>query len=268
MGNKPQPKPPCRIATFFAADAPIAAILRRGPARWVRLIQWNTDTDVIVPGQWLHARVYERGCDLSPDGMHFSYYASDHRPHRQFDTWAAISRLPQFTALALWHTWLPSTGGTFLDRRTFVVPPGELLKGSVPGGWRLVTGPAMLHDEQRRYVQRSHRQKGWRMFIQWRGRPLSIHVQECIADRARHAEQMHDWLKHDPEELINAPAPPWTTFPPLCLFDQADRLIYARRGMLWRIDWVHGAMQVKEIADLNDMEPQPVAPDANMPGWA
>jgi hypothetical protein len=66
----------------------------------VLLIKWNLDTDSFEPGQWLKGRIYERRCDLSPDGELLVYFAADFR--RLIGSWTAISRPPFFTALALW----------------------------------------------------------------------------------------------------------------------------------------------------------------------
>ncbi len=103
----------------------MAAILRRGPSKWVRLLAWNTLDDTIVPGSWFHGRIYEDRCSLSPDGMLFAYFATKyHGPKtRGVDyAWTAISRLPWLTALALWpeaDTW---TGRVeFLDNQNLII---------------------------------------------------------------------------------------------------------------------------------------------------
>lgn len=103
----------------------MAAILRRGPSKWVRLLSWNTSTDVITPGAWFHGRVYGSDCSLSPDGDLFAYFATKFRGHRSRNigfAWTAVSKLPWLTALALWphsDTW----GGAvkFADNKTIVV---------------------------------------------------------------------------------------------------------------------------------------------------
>jgi hypothetical protein len=59
---------PCRLFVISARRAPVAAVLRRGPSKWVQLNVWDTSTDSIEHGQWFHGRIYERRCDLSPDG--------------------------------------------------------------------------------------------------------------------------------------------------------------------------------------------------------
>jgi hypothetical protein len=84
---------------------------------------WHTDTDTFEHGQWIRARVFERRCDLSADGLLFVAFlrtnAARPRADQLADTWLAISRPPYFTALALW--WVGGTycsGGLFPDRRS------------------------------------------------------------------------------------------------------------------------------------------------------
>jgi len=52
--------------------APFGAVFRRGPSKSVLLIGWNTSNDTFQQGQWLRGRIYERRCDLSPDGNYFT----------------------------------------------------------------------------------------------------------------------------------------------------------------------------------------------------
>ncbi len=118
----------------FASASPVAAILRRGPTKWVRLLSWNTAEDSIKAGSWFHGRIYENGCSVSPDGTLFAYFATKYhgRKTRGVDyAWTAVSKLPWLTALALWPqsgTW----GGRakFADDKTLIIdcPHWESLK--------------------------------------------------------------------------------------------------------------------------------------------
>jgi hypothetical protein len=115
----------------------MAAILRRGPTDWVRLLAWNTHTDLVEAGAWFHGRIYENGCSVSPDGKLFAYFATKyHGPKtRGVDyAWIAVSKLPWLTALALWpqsETW----GGRacFADNQTLIIdcPHWETLNTKV-----------------------------------------------------------------------------------------------------------------------------------------
>ena len=97
---------PCRLSVFLSRRSTAAVILRRGPSAWAHLTLWDRGTDAFSHGQWFHGRVYERRCDLSPDGSLFIYFAAKHGRARDDDgigeAWTAISRPPYFTALALW----------------------------------------------------------------------------------------------------------------------------------------------------------------------
>jgi hypothetical protein len=81
------------------------------------------DTDEVIAGQWLKARVYTRRCDVSPDGEYVVIAASDyaskrkrHDEYPQFESWeksgwTAISRVPYFTAVGLWFSGGAWNGG-------------------------------------------------------------------------------------------------------------------------------------------------------------
>lgn len=123
-----------RIHIEFSSVSPMAAILRRGPTRWVRLLAWNTLTDAIEGGSWFHGRIYEDQCSVSPDGKLFAYFASKHHGRKTRGVgyaWTAVSKLPWLTALALWpqsDTW--GGGARFADNRTLIIdcPHWEDLK--------------------------------------------------------------------------------------------------------------------------------------------
>lgn len=104
-----------RLYVLVARNAPIGVIFRRGPSRQVLLIKWNMEDDTFEIGQWLKARIYEKRCDLSPEGDMLLYFAADMR--RKIGSWTAVSRPPHFTALALWpkgNCW--GGGGQFFQR--------------------------------------------------------------------------------------------------------------------------------------------------------
>lgn len=112
-----------RLDALLARKAPVAVLFRRGPSQWVQLITWNTRDDQFEAGQWFHGRVYERRCDLSPDGTKLIYFASKFTGATMNDreytfAWTAISKPPYWTALALWpkgDCW--HGGGLFTSAR-------------------------------------------------------------------------------------------------------------------------------------------------------
>ena len=77
------------------------------------LLTWNTATDEFEYGQWLKGRIYERRCDLSPNGELLLYFAAKQRP--PLFTWSAVSRPPYLTALALWPKGDAWGGGGVLE---------------------------------------------------------------------------------------------------------------------------------------------------------
>lgn len=118
--------PATRLHVLLARGAPTGVIFRRGPSKQVLLIRWNTEEDSFVTGQWFKGRIYERRCDLSPDGSRLIYFAAKWTGPLQ--TWTAISRPPFLSALALWpkgDAW--NGGGRFLTSHDIVLnhPPGE-----------------------------------------------------------------------------------------------------------------------------------------------
>lgn len=109
-----------RLFGVPARDAPVVAVVRRGPSDWCRLGRWDVgDEPSWTPGAWLRATVYPQRCALSPDGRWLSYFALG-GPARWAagGTYVAVSRLPWATALAAWGTdgtW--TRGAEFVDDR-------------------------------------------------------------------------------------------------------------------------------------------------------
>lgn len=65
-----------RTEVVFAASAPIAVILRRGPRTHYQLLVWHLDRDEVTPGQWMKGLV--RLFDVSPNGSKIIYWAAQH----------------------------------------------------------------------------------------------------------------------------------------------------------------------------------------------
>lgn len=131
-----------RLHVLIARDARRAVVFRRGPGKSVLVLAWTLTDDTLTIGQWLRGRIYERRCDLSPDGELLSYFAADFR--NPLRTWTAVSRPPYLTALALWpkgDTW--GGGGLFQDDRTLRLnhlpgPGMQLADGfAIPAGFKV-----------------------------------------------------------------------------------------------------------------------------------
>ncbi len=104
-------RPAPRLFVIPARDAPVAAVLRRGPSDWYQVLRWDLDRDVVEGGAWFHGRLYEERCDLSPDGELLLYFCHGGRVRPGYtDAWTAVSRLPWLHALALWP-WGTTYGG-------------------------------------------------------------------------------------------------------------------------------------------------------------
>jgi hypothetical protein len=76
----PLPTYRTRLDVLFAAEAPYAVVLRRGPRKLYRLIGWNTNADTFEPGQFLHGDVTL--CDLSPNGRKLLTFVKQYNPPR------------------------------------------------------------------------------------------------------------------------------------------------------------------------------------------
>ncbi len=103
----------CRIYCIIAADQRSAVVFRRGPSKQVQVLRWWFDRDRLEPGQWINGRIYERRCDVSPDGnLLLAFVATWKGP---LQSWTAISRTPYLTALALWPKGDAWGGGGVFD---------------------------------------------------------------------------------------------------------------------------------------------------------
>lgn len=117
---------PARLHVLVAREAKVGLVIRRGPSKSVCTVLWNRDRNSFTLGQWLRGRIYERRCDLSPDGKHFIYFAMNGRWKSETKgSWTAISRVPYLKAIDLhakgdcWHG-----GGLFSSDREFWLNDG------------------------------------------------------------------------------------------------------------------------------------------------
>ena len=87
---------PARLWVLLAREEHVGVVFRRGPSKQVMLIKWNTRNDSFDFGQWFKGRIYERRCDVSPNGELLIYFAAKQKP--PLYSWTAISKPPFFTA--------------------------------------------------------------------------------------------------------------------------------------------------------------------------
>lgn len=118
--------PAARIHVLLARAAPVGLVVRRGPSKQVATFLWDRRRDAFTLGQWLQGRIYERRCDLSPDGKHLIYFAMNGQWESEArGSWTAISRAPYLKALAMfpkgdcWHG-----GGLWTGNRTYWLNDG------------------------------------------------------------------------------------------------------------------------------------------------
>jgi hypothetical protein len=159
-----------------ARQAPVAVIFRRGPSKWVELIRWETTSDTVERGHWFHGRIYQRRCDLSPDGSKLIYFASKFTGATVQDkeytyAWTAISKPPWLTALALWpkgDCW--HGGGLFRDDRTVWLnhQPEQATPhpSHLPKGLQVVPNPGAHGEDDPIYSERLTRD-GWELRQAW-----------------------------------------------------------------------------------------------------
>ncbi len=123
------PQPSCRLHLVLARSAPIAAIIRRGPAKRVHIIRWDYSTDDFQYGSWFYGSFHEQVASLSPDGRWLYYFAANYNsgfiarryglPDKIADFWSAIGELPWLKAAWIQFQWDSYGANT---RPMFVTP--------------------------------------------------------------------------------------------------------------------------------------------------
>ena len=270
------PKFPARVHPILARSANTAVIIRRGPSKSVCTMLWDRRNDTFKLGQWLRGRIYERRCDLSPDGKHFIYFAMNGKWSGPLKgSWTAISRTPYLKALALWpwgDCW--NGGGLFLTdsrfwrnagyhadepdtvgrlRKKLVEEPGypfeEGYGGECPGvyyhrlqrdGWKLMRFESPSADDQVAVFEK----------------PLS---EGWVLEKSAHASIDHpvgSGCYYDTHRLIHPESgtvlehPEWE-------WAELDRqrLVWVIKGVLYAAK-IHGKGlgDVKALYDFNDMQ--------------
>ena len=247
------------------------AVFRRGPSKQVALLERDLLTNRVALGQWLKGLINVRRVDLSPDGRHLIYFASNYRPGSDVGgTWTAVSRLPDLRALHLYgwgHSW--NGGGLFIDNTTYWLNEGgRARQGSIgliacrlrasdapPDG---VT-PAMGQDPMT-YIPRLMRD-GWKQVGHGPDGPRviaatfekRIRAGWVLEKRFRmgvHAGPL-DEMYHDVHRLIGFEGPVEFAAERAEVWKHELRL--ATAGCLWR-QRVHakGLEDAVQVADLND----------------
>lgn len=266
---------------ILAREANTAVIIRRGPSKSVCVIGWHRGKDTFRIGQWMRGRIYERRCDLSPDGRYFIYFAMNGKWSGPVKgSWTAVSKAPYLKALTLWpdgDCW--HGGGLFLSDHSFwrnvspyqdeVVPVGSMPSriGEKPGlpfhesyggecrgvyyirlqrdGWTLVGTHRTSPDHDVTVFEKAL-PKGW------------------ILEKSAHATIHHPVGKgcyYDTHRLIHRETGAAIDCPNWEWADQdRKRLVWVDKGVL-RAAKVHGhgLGEVKDLHDFNGMEFEAIA---------
>lgn len=282
----------CRLYVILARSAPVAVVFRRGPSKWVQLVKWHTDRDAFEDGQWFHGRIYERRCDLSPDGSKLVYFASKFSGRTLRDTaytcaWTAVSKPPFFTALALWPKGDCWHGGGLFEKDHFVwlnhkpevaVPhpshkPGKHIK--------VRANPDACGEDWPVWSRRMSRD-GWSL-VQEGSYPYSF-------KRGWQTERPEIWERLAPDgkvrlrlklDAINFEQPGGPYVETFTLrfpsgaevqiegarwadWDQSRRLVFARQGQLFAAELRGPKFVTVKLADLNANKPRQI----KAPDWA
>lgn len=261
-----------RIHVLLARDTADAVVIRRGPTRHTAIIGWDRKTDKFKTGQWLYGRIYERRCDLSPDGKHLIYFAMNGRWRSiAKGSWTAISRTPYLKAVSLfakgdcWHGgglfqtstdyWLNDGNGHELHiedrslRRVVEYPWHEHYGGECPGvyyirlqrdGWHLKYS---AQDEEGDRVSVFEK----RLKDHWILRKRAHAGLGHSAGRGIYFDT-HELFNSRTEEVVSKSDWEWAEL-------DADRLIWAAKGCLYagRVD-AKGLHGEKLLRDFSTME--------------
>ena len=192
----------------MAAAAPVAVVIRRGPASWAQVTLWNTERDVFTRGTWFRGRIFGEKCDLSPDGELLVYAAYKGSRFRTGYTasWTAVSRTPWLHALALWPTGTTyGGGGRFIDNRRLTLRGATDAHADHPArGLEIVEGVAELHRSTEEIEG-----------AEWTGRDqhnrLVFAARGCVFARTGAEDRLLADFNADAPDA--APPPTWATEP-------------------------------------------------------
>ncbi|HWB61547.1 MAG TPA: hypothetical protein VG733_18840 [Chthoniobacteraceae bacterium] len=288
---EPQRKTAPRIWVILAREASFAAVFRRGPSGQVRLLKWNLRNDAFHGGQWFKGRIYERRCDLSPDGSLLIYFASK-QSRQHLPTWTAISKPPYLTALAMWpkgDCW--NGGGQFLTNHSIILDhepyqaelaPGFHLKKIRIAGLLNQKGEdspmwnSILQRDGWTFVNRGRRmhKSGWQ--LGWQFDPpetwtkphpkkpllLEMGIRGLASNGKRGWYQMGYQVLPNDRGGLPAMDADWADW------DKRGDLLYARNGKIFRQRHRQtGFESAIELIDLNNQKFENIAPPASALKW-
>jgi hypothetical protein len=274
---------PARLWVYLARDAPIGAILRRGPKEWVQMNHWDTKNDIFTPGQWFHGRLYPKRGGLSPDGKLLIYFAAKyHRPHNpptSYRMWTAICKPPYYTALYFapdFDTY--GGGGLFLDDHAALLNTAGSADMEVAEpypGFKVIVKREIYFENALYYKHLEA--NGWTSIT---GDPYTrtelTNVNGVIVNGSvptRWAKLMYNhklmfayansslryqFIDEANGKTIDLDKVEWADF------DQQKRLVLAKAGKLFSAAVVDGELALTELADFNANQPEAI----ESPAWA
>jgi hypothetical protein len=110
-----------RIHLLTAPARPVVVVIRRKPTRVFHILRWDTRRDTIEGGSWFFGRIYEKRCDVSPDGEWLIYFAAA-QTRSGTRSWTGLARPPWLRTVAHYAgtgTWFG--GGFWRDAGTLCV---------------------------------------------------------------------------------------------------------------------------------------------------
>jgi hypothetical protein len=291
--EKRRPRPAPRLSILVARAADVAVIFRRGPSKWVEVIHWDTRRDLFERGHWFHGRIYQRRCDLSPDGTKLIYFVSKFSGRTAADreytyAWTAVSKPPWLTALALWpkgDCWwggglFPDNHSVFLNHRPEEATPHPKHR---PKRLRVEANPRASGEDDPLYSTRLTRD-GWQVTQEWDWRrptdwregfrtvtpehrvrrhldgALTIRMERWLTGyRYRELFHVEDGGTSLALSLDGADSVDW---------DRGGRLVVLRHGKVWAADVHRGAIgPLEALIDLGPDEPEPREAPAAAQRW-
>lgn len=272
-------RPPPRLFGIPARDAPVVAVLRRGPSDWAHVGRWDVDALTYESGSWLHGTLYPQRCDLSPDGRYLCYFTLNNGARWSAGwTYVAVSRLPWLTALAAWGTDGTWTRGLHVvdDRGSW--PVGDPDEGDAAPlrrryglaytrpasfaverrhGWRESADSPPYDDNDRWDERRSER------IVMVKSSPADGRVLSVRGGQAAFRSGPAGWWQPpeyavDGEPFDDLQWADWAADGRLLVATTTGRLQVRDRTDVTRITWEH---------DLSALEPAPQPPPPDATRW-
>ena len=289
-----------RLYCILAREAPLAVVFRRGPSKQVQLVLWHTDTDQFDEGQWLkRKRIYERRCDLSPNGKHLIYFTANFK--QPYFSWTAISKPPFLTALALWPKGDCWGGGGLFKSEKEIHLNHRAAEMAVADGFKLPSklkikplGQGSGWGEDNPIFDTRLRRDGWRMLQEGEAiqhglgasvwvdfKPALVWSKPHAASRGRYELQMHIHGMHERdgpwyvvEHLVKDKNGSTTELGRTEWADwcHSGDLLFAQGGKLYRLGFSEAGVlnelsSARLLIDLSDRTFKPVAPPIEATQW-